>query len=129
MGSQLSHLNQAKHNESLAIQLHDGMMEYKDWILITLFYSAVHYVEYARATKGDHSINHGDRRKFVNESYKRNRNFRNAYKNLHEGAWVARYLHEDISRTDCAKDYYDKSDVEELIEDLALVKTTLKVTQ
>ena len=128
MGSQVSHLSQAKHNESLATQLTDGTMEYKDWILITLFYSAVHYVESVRAIKLDHSGNHGDRGKFVSESYKRNRNFRNAYKSLNEGAWDARYLHADVSRTDCAKDYYDASDVREFLEDLALVKTTLKVS-
>jgi hypothetical protein len=128
MGSQASHISQAKHNESLATRLNDGMMEYKDWILITLFYSAVHYVESVRATKGDHSANHAERSNFIRDSYKSNRNFRNAYKSLKDGAWEARYLHDDVSRTDCAKDYYDESDVHGLLADLAFVKTILKVS-
>ena len=44
MASEQDHLIQARHNQALAESLANEI-QYKDWIITTAFYAAVHYVE------------------------------------------------------------------------------------
>jgi len=46
MSSYAAHWHQAKRNENLAAQLLSDLT-YKEWVVVTAFYSAVHYVEAA----------------------------------------------------------------------------------
>ena len=48
------HLSQAKHNEELAKELKQGLT-YKDWLITTSFYAAVHYLEYWLGCKNRHT--------------------------------------------------------------------------
>ena len=50
MSDTQGHLYQAHHNENLAADLLSKLI-YKDWLITTSFYSAIHYVEAKLATR------------------------------------------------------------------------------
>jgi hypothetical protein len=52
------HLAKAEHNERFAQHFDLATTPYRDWVVTSLFYSAVHYVEAYLATRGQHSTDH-----------------------------------------------------------------------
>jgi hypothetical protein len=60
------HIEQAEHNEELAQRLiGDEPVIYKDWAVIVSFYSAVHFIEAFRASRGGHSDYHKERNNYA----------------------------------------------------------------
>lgn len=45
MASIQVHIAQANHNENLATELANNLLQYRDWIITVSFYAAIHYVE------------------------------------------------------------------------------------
>jgi len=70
MAAQADHLLQGKHNEALARDLCQDL-SYKDWLVTTAFYAAIHYVESDFAT--DPAIGHSESNRPPNRSFHQHR--------------------------------------------------------
>jgi hypothetical protein len=129
MPAEAEHLQQARHNEALAKLLAQDMT-YRDWIITTSFYAALHYVEANFAKRlGFHGEIHGgdiphvwrlkvldDRTKFSFDCFR-------AYKKLYAASRHARYLMENTLPNGAS---FDDRAIERLLDDLATVKKELK---
>ena len=63
-----AHTRKAKHNRAFW-QSHDiTQTSYLDWVVIGMFYEAVHWVEAQLATVNEHSRNHHDRETKMSQS-------------------------------------------------------------
>jgi hypothetical protein len=96
--SSAQHLDQAHHDEVFYQSLDRG--SFADWIVIGIFYTAVHYVEALLATKNIHSGNHGQRDGNVGN------HLAGSYKDFHHLKFKserARYYCEIISSSDVEK--------------------------
>lgn len=130
---------QAVHNEKLAIDL--SKSEFIDWSITCAFYSALHYVEAAFThiteivhtedcyNKNRSSISeyynglslHVFRDKLIGVHYKK---IRSKYNQLKTASETARYLFTTNDKT--AFDYFSKSLVQRLLQDLQEIKVELK---
>lgn len=130
MGNFNCHLKQAKHNEQLAHELAQPPIRYRDWVIIVLFYSAVHYVEAYFDRLGLHSNNHCEREEYIKRYLTTDYRFRANYKKLSENAWIARYLHQDVNSNanNIAHDYYSDQDIETFIKTLEEIKAWLRLS-
>ena len=61
MPEKQKHIEQAEHNHSFWQSLDVTRTDYLDWIVIGMFYEAVHWVEAFLASTGHHSRNHHER--------------------------------------------------------------------
>ena len=61
MPSKDSHVAQAEHNGQFWEHLDVARTNYLDWVVVGMFYEAVHWIEASLATKGLHSRNHRER--------------------------------------------------------------------
>ena len=52
------HLSKAEHNEEFFRSFDVDTTNYKDWIVISIFYAAIHYYEAYFALEGKHSGSH-----------------------------------------------------------------------
>lgn len=52
------HLSKATRNEEFWNGLHDSEMNYPDWVVTGVFYSALHYIEAIFATRERHHTSH-----------------------------------------------------------------------
>lgn len=125
MSSVVCHLKQARHNEQLAKKLIGSV--YKDWVVIALFYAAVHYLEASWANQGWHSDNHDERDDYIKRSYRREIVLRTFYKSLFQNAWLARYLDSDLNNLSIAHEYFNEDDIKTFVDQLNTIKKTLKV--
>ena len=96
------HEAQADHNRELAQTLvAPDPMPFKDWAVISAFYSAVHYVEAERAVTGAHSNEHLERLKYVRNNYHHSASV--AYGSLYKVSRILRYLEHEYDQYDaCA---------------------------
>ena len=89
--------------------------EHADWIVITAFYQALHWVDAFFAFNNRHPTRHGERKRFVDQHENLERISEN-YTNLYDASIIARYEPETY------KD--DPDEVEALLEeDLASIVT------
>ena len=54
----IKHLSKAEHNEKFFSNFDINSTDFKDWIVIGIFYSAIHYYEAYFALKNKHSGSH-----------------------------------------------------------------------
>jgi hypothetical protein len=128
MASEAEHLTQARHNEALT-QLLAKELLYRDWILITAFYAALHYVEASFAKRfGFHGEAHGgeaphgwrlsmlrDKTRFTFNCYR-------AYQYLYASSRAVRYLEESLP----GGASFDDQAISKVLAELAVVKKELK---
>jgi len=55
------HIDQAKHNRSFWDSFSIDKTKYLDWVVVGMFYEAIHWIEAYLATKKHHSKNHYER--------------------------------------------------------------------
>ena len=96
----------------LALQTADPS-EHTDWIVITAFYQALHWVDAFFALSNRHPRRHGERKRFVDQHENLER-ISESYTNLYDASIIARYEPET---------YKDDPDIVEALleEDLALI--------
>ena len=61
MPDQQNHLKKSKHNESFYKSFDVDRTPYKDWIVVGVFYAALHLIDAYLATKNIHPHSHGMR--------------------------------------------------------------------
>src|SRR3989338_3647040 len=87
MSSEKSHLDQSKHNNEFLKQIRS--QKFYDWVATTMFYTALHQIDFYLAKKNIHPINHKVRRAIVNKSFRIE--FYKSFRNLEEACYDARY--------------------------------------
>lgn len=98
MPSTDEHLKQAKHNEDFVGIFDLQSSPYLDWVLTSIFYSAIHYVEAVLAINGRHPISHLQRNTFI-DLYINNSNVYDDHRDLMEDSRDARYRCITVSET------------------------------
>jgi uncharacterized protein (UPF0332 family) len=66
------HIRQAEHNERFVDIFDLKSSPYLDWALTGIFYSAIHYIEAALATRGKHPFSHSERNTLIHLHIKNN---------------------------------------------------------
>jgi hypothetical protein len=82
------HLEQASHNEKLAVVLSKGA--FYDWTITTYFYAALHYMDSVLAVAGDHPKDHDKRDSLIGTHPNLKRCYKE-YKSLKVRSRAARY--------------------------------------
>ena len=136
MPSARVHLSQAQHNEKLGETLKQSLL-YKDWLITTAFYAAVHYVEYelAKNVPPMHTEKNsdGDWHAWRSQQVALRLNLADyvAYTNLRHNSTLARYLCVSLERPEdtqgkIAQDYFGDQDAKDLIDiDLRKIRETI----
>ena len=138
MSSLQAHLQQARHNESLARQLL-ASLEYKDWITTVTFYAAIHYVEAAffqnpeivhtetGITPNYPGGYYGYRSDMILQYH--SSEVYQSYHKLYQQSRIARYLYFPMAREFLEKpvqEYFSDDDVEGFFQkDLATIRQSL----
>lgn len=65
MPDKRSHLQKAKHNETFYLSFDIKETPFRDWVVVGVFYSALHLIEAYLVTKGLHSLSHATRDDWV----------------------------------------------------------------
>ena len=117
MATQADHLLQGEHNEALARNLSQNL-SYKDWLITTAFYAAIHYVESDFAT--DPAIGHSEMNRPTDRSLHQYRydlvrrryssRCRRSYAKLRDASENVRYLKWWRTQAGQAIDYYSDAD-------------------
>jgi hypothetical protein len=131
MAAEKQHLQEARHNESLARHLAEDMT-YRDWVITTAFYAALHYVEANFAKRfglhgedQDRQSPHIWRLEILSDKSRYSTACRLAYGRLYAASKQIRYLED---RTPMGA-YFDDAGVKRFLdEDLAVVKKELRYT-
>ena len=97
MPSRDEHLAKAKHNEKVAASL---APEYSDWIVVAIFYAALHYVEMQLAVEGTHPKSHDKRDPSIAKHHLLGPNIWNSYKKLNVLSRNVRYYSFPIAEAD-----------------------------
>ncbi|MGI6162747.1 MAG: hypothetical protein ACOYEQ_02315 [Bacillota bacterium] len=109
-----SHLSQAEHNRELANRLiSDAKLVYRDWAVITAFYSALHYVEAEGAKGGCHLHSHQDRLDHVRHEFYSYFPIIRAFEALHRASFMLRYLEYQNNEYQPCGQWMDDQDVKD----------------
>ncbi len=65
MPTLLQHAVKAKHNETFFRGFDLDTTPYLDWVVVAIFYAALHLVEAFAATRGEHPDSHLERESFI----------------------------------------------------------------
>lgn len=84
------HLRQAEHNERFVDIFDLKSSPYLDWALTGIFYSAIHYVEAALATRAKHPLSHSERNTLIH-LYIKNNDVYDDHRDLMEDSRDVRY--------------------------------------
>jgi hypothetical protein len=116
MPNSKQHQDKAQHNRTFLNSL--DLHQYADWASVAAFYTAVHLVERLRTHLRDpadqHSIDHGDRLRFVQRSH---RGIHTPFHELYNAALVARYQTINSFNTQ-----FSDADVKSILVDTYLVE-------
>ena len=96
MPSKDEHLAKAKHNEQTASALSP---EYRDWIVVAIFYAGLHYIEMHLAVEGSHPKSH-DKRDPIIAKHHLLQNTWYSYKHLNVLSRNARYYSVVVTEAD-----------------------------
>lgn len=94
------HERQAQKNETLAERLDTQFNQYEDWVVTTMFYSALHYVECELTKHGMSASNHGERQRKINQCKQIPGDVYRLYRTLEDLSRDARYECVSISAID-----------------------------
>jgi len=84
------HIDKAEHNELMARSLiHSDAVDYFDWVVISLFYSALHYVDAYLIRYHAEPRSHEERREFIRSTRP---GWDIEYRNLKDEGYNARYF-------------------------------------
>ena len=61
----IEHLNKAAHNENFFKRFDVDTTEFRDWVVVGIFYAALHYYEAYFALDGKHSGTHNKTEKWI----------------------------------------------------------------
>ena len=72
MPDRVAHIEKAKHNETFYAMLGIETSPYKDWVVVGIFYTALHLIDAYLATKNIHPFSHQMRDDWVKKNYELN---------------------------------------------------------
>ncbi|MBM3252908.1 MAG: hypothetical protein FJZ16_01485 [Candidatus Omnitrophica bacterium] len=67
MPNRNSHIEKAQHNEKFYLSFDAEKTDYKDWVVVGIFYSALHYIDAYFALRNKHPFAHGMRDDWVKD--------------------------------------------------------------
>jgi hypothetical protein len=100
MPSESEHLSKARSNRRFGYGLRAFGPCFRDWIVTSLFYAAVHFIEAFLAMRAVHSRSHADRDRYVLSFF---RPQYPDYRHLKDDSKKARYESFKFNRTDIRK--------------------------
>jgi hypothetical protein len=101
LSSKDEHLDKARHNEQAAAAFPSA---YRDWSVVAIFYSALHYIEIQLSIEGTNPTSHEKRDPIIAKHHLL-RNIWNPYKKLNVLSRNARYYSVPIAEGDVTNAY------------------------
>ena len=86
----IKHLSKAEHNEKFFNSFDVNNTNYPDWIIVGIFYSAIHYYEAYFALSEKHSGTHDTSDNWISNDSKISDTY-NDYRELKQYRWFANY--------------------------------------
>ncbi len=70
MPNRIAHLKKAQHNEKFYLSFDIEKTPYKDWIVVGVFYTALHFIDSYFALSNKHPFAHGMRDDWVRDDWR-----------------------------------------------------------
>ncbi len=86
----VKHLSKAEHNEKFFRSFDMNNTDFRDWIIIGMFYAAIHYYEAYFALKNKHSGSHDTADDWISNDTKISDTYYD-YRELKQQRWYANY--------------------------------------
>jgi hypothetical protein len=103
MASQAEHIEKAEHDEAFCLSIKET--PYLDWVVIGIYYSALHYTESYLAIKDEHPDNHPFRNNIIEGDPNLGwRFYVKMYKPLRDDSYEARYKIRTFTPEEVQKD-------------------------
>jgi hypothetical protein len=119
VGTRPEHIRKAQHNDAFLKNELIDLTDYNDWKVVTIFYSAVHYIDAALAVLNIHPITHegsGGRNAYVAVHFRR---ISGKYQTLYNKSRFARY-------TPDSENQIGSSEIQQLLDDYLEPLKTLR---
>lgn len=99
MPNRSDHEREAQHNEDFYQEIDSAYQDYRDWVIVGRFYTAVHYIDAQLADDGIHPESHRERFQEIQNSYQSELNQRlySNFNTLYDLSKQARYHCIDIN--------------------------------
>ena len=111
MGSQEQHQTKSERCGAFVDTIRNG--EYQEWVVVALFYQALHGIEMMLASKSEHTTSHEQRRRRLKEKFPEMLRF---YKPLYNYSLLCRYRFQIAEPSDVAAFESNLIELKKLIE-------------